>query len=219
MAIVDSKLLDDDLYVKHKRPFTAMKKDVLDLFIENFIPIHSYVLDRNRIDDADLRIREDLTKLEDYEFLLRLCAHHGIDLELAQEPVGEYRIRNDGSNTVEAGCLTPERISEWDLARAEIEQVKKTLTYRSTIYDLAVLGQARMVTRVEAPPPPMISQSIHEVINTPVRLVFYKLGLMLDGQLSRISPLYKVVNGLISGSTILAKRVALRLQRFLRRRR
>jgi hypothetical protein len=58
------------------------------------------VIDRARIGDFDLQFDESFTLLEDYEFLLRLCAAHEPDFTRLETPVCEYRIRLDGSNSI-----------------------------------------------------------------------------------------------------------------------
>jgi glycosyltransferase involved in cell wall biosynthesis len=108
-------------------PF-AWGKTRLDLVRDNFVPIHSYVIDRERVSASDLHFDESFALLEDYEFLLRLCAQYQFDFACRNVPVCEYRIRDDGSNSMPS---TPDIPSEAHLAleraRAAIEEKKKKL--------------------------------------------------------------------------------------------
>lgn len=87
-------------FISKKDKFLGGGRTRIDLFTENFVPIHSYVIDRARIGDFDLQFDESFTLLEDYEFLLRLCATHEPDFTRLETPVCEYRIRLDGSNSI-----------------------------------------------------------------------------------------------------------------------
>lgn len=90
---------------------------LVDLFRHNFCPLHSYVIDRARIDAGALSFAPALTMEEDYDMLLRICAGYPSDFGLIGIPVGEYYFKRDGSNTVAAaGGLGAD-------ARAYYEQV------------------------------------------------------------------------------------------------
>lgn len=70
---------DDALAVLGEtRPFKRHRFSLRDLWNENFLPIHSLLIDRERLAPA-LRERpfcEDLDRSEDWDFLLRLAFHH-----------------------------------------------------------------------------------------------------------------------------------------------
>jgi hypothetical protein len=70
-----------------------------DLLYDNFIPIHSYVIDRTRISTEDLYFNDELPPLEDYEFLLRLAAKYEFDFKYLKTPVCEYRWHAENSMT------------------------------------------------------------------------------------------------------------------------
>ncbi|MBA2735012.1 MAG: glycosyltransferase family 2 protein [Acidobacteria bacterium] len=91
---------DDHWFIQTKDQFFAWGRTRLDLFRENFIPIHSYVIDRSRLGDFKLYFDDDLPPLEDYDFLLRLCSKFEPDFAQFETPVCEYRIRLDGSNSL-----------------------------------------------------------------------------------------------------------------------
>ncbi len=84
-------------YVAAKATPYAWGRDKFDLLRNNFIPIHSYVIDRARVSAEDLRFDNDLPPLEDYEFLLRLAAKYDFDFTHLSTPVCEYRWHADNS--------------------------------------------------------------------------------------------------------------------------
>lgn len=83
-------------FVKTKAsPFRGRTR--LELFRENFIPINSYVIDRARTGAFDLSFDDEML-LDDYDFLLRLCAAFEPDFSKLETPVCEYRFHD--ANTV-----------------------------------------------------------------------------------------------------------------------
>ncbi len=110
------------------------------------IPIHSYVIDRARLDDFALGFELSLTRHEDYDFLLRLAHRHAPDLTLATEAMCEYRVRLDGSNTILdfQQSPSPEKQREWDRCTAIIEQRKRELIFKFTAAELAELHRTRI---------------------------------------------------------------------------
>ncbi len=81
---------------KERGPFD-WGRSKLDLMRDNFIPIHSYVLDLDRIRPGTVLFRDAAVPLEDYDFLLRLAAEHGFNLAARHVPVCEYRIHGGNS--------------------------------------------------------------------------------------------------------------------------
>ncbi|MBP2294381.1 glycosyltransferase [Azospirillum rugosum] len=99
-----------------------------DLFLDNFCPIHSFVLDRSKIAAEDLRFDETMTRLEDYDFLLRTCAKYPADFEGLDRFVGTYYWRIDGSNTVQSyGPGAEENRRQWREAQEKIRTLKEEL--------------------------------------------------------------------------------------------
>jgi hypothetical protein len=86
--------------VQTKDNFFNWGRSRFDIFKENFVPIHSYVIDRSRTGSFDLSFDDSLSRLEDYDFLLRLFAEFEPDFNALDTPVCEYRIRTDGSNSI-----------------------------------------------------------------------------------------------------------------------
>lgn len=79
------------------RPFSG--QGLADLFERNFCPIHSYLMDRQRIRTELLRFEPLLAMEEDYAFLLTLCAAVRSDFSLLNKEVGLYFFKGDSSNT------------------------------------------------------------------------------------------------------------------------
>lgn len=100
-----------------------------DLMDENFCPIHSFVIDRSVIDSADLFFTESIARLEDYDFLIRICSKYQANFSSRSKVVGIYNWKADGSNSTLVGSETEDQIKEkqgpWDLARKHLEQTKR----------------------------------------------------------------------------------------------
>lgn len=115
-------------FTHNKDNFFGWGRSLIDLFTENFVPIHSYVVDRARIGNLELKFDESFTLLEDYDFLLRLFAAHEPDLTRLDKPVCEYRIRLNGSNSLaHTPAASPEVIDLQRRAQLMIKESKKNL--------------------------------------------------------------------------------------------
>ena len=82
----------------NERPYAWGRRQI-DLFKDNFMPTHSFVLDRTRIPKSILKFDESLEVMEDYEFLLRLACLVIFDFACIDRPVCEYRFDQRGYNT------------------------------------------------------------------------------------------------------------------------
>jgi len=119
-------------------PYTSWGSTRLDLFRQNFVPIHSYVIDRSRIGEFELRFDDAFPPLEDYDFLLRLCAVFEPDFSQLGTPVCEYRIRLDGSNSIPySPNASPAAVAAVERARQLIIERKKEITCLITISEAA----------------------------------------------------------------------------------
>ncbi len=67
-------LEDGSIYIASKKNFKEQQVSIFDFIDDNQLPIHSYILDRSKIDSVDLHFNEELHALEDYELLLRLLS-------------------------------------------------------------------------------------------------------------------------------------------------
>ncbi|WP_041303706.1 glycosyltransferase family 2 protein [Kyrpidia tusciae] len=113
---------EKDIYlVQRDFPFRSSDYSFVEHLRDNFIPIHSFLVDRSRV-DVQLRFDENLIRLEDYEFLLRLARYH----EPGRVPAVtcEYRIWNDGSNSVLDGTddakARAEKRQIWERANQQL---------------------------------------------------------------------------------------------------
>lgn len=79
------------------------------LLAANFCPIHSFVVDRMKIAEDDLYFSEELERLEDYEFLLRICSKYQLGLLDEIIYVGVYNWHVGGSNSIVIDESDPER--------------------------------------------------------------------------------------------------------------
>lgn len=119
--------LFEDALICERQQHRFKGNGVVDLFAENFCPIHSFVIDKNSISDTKLWFDEGFDKLEDYDFLIRLCAEHVSSFNLKDVIVGEYYAKNDGSNTIMLAAATQEsHLLAWTRAREAIEERRQT---------------------------------------------------------------------------------------------
>jgi glycosyltransferase involved in cell wall biosynthesis len=116
-----------------------------DLFIENFIPIHSYVIDRTRCSPDVLHFDTTLDRFEDYAFLLRIAANYEINFELIDAPVCEYRIRQDGTNSVMDGdaSVDPRKKEIWEASTKKIDALKSSLFVSISVKELGEYARAK----------------------------------------------------------------------------
>lgn len=129
-------------FVQTKDNFFAWGRSRLDLIRENFVPIHSYVIDRSRLDGFDLYFDETFSILEDYDFLLRLCANFEPDFSRFETPVCEYRIRLDGSNSIAHLPNAPaEVIAAQKRAQRLIKERKESLIRQMPAADIVKLKE------------------------------------------------------------------------------
>jgi len=108
------------------RPFRG--QTLQDLFEDNFCPIHSYVIDRAAVSPMHLYFDESMTRLEDYDFLLRFCATYLASFQLHDRVVGDYYWKNDGSNTVVVdGAGDESNARAWVLTRQILKSRRETI--------------------------------------------------------------------------------------------
>lgn len=105
------------------------------LFKMNCCPIHSYVIDKSNISADDLRFDEHLVRYEDYEFLLRICAHHTSSFKHYQTAVGDYYMKDDGSNSTLYLSSSESSANQtlWMDAKKRITQRKKEIYLTPTV--------------------------------------------------------------------------------------
>jgi glycosyltransferase involved in cell wall biosynthesis len=123
------------------RPFSEKKKNLLDLFCENFIPIHSFMIDRRSIKTKDLLTDETLKSHEDYYVLLRLASAHRFDLEFQSRIVCVYNYWNDGTNFTPSKLAKPTPALErkqkrWEHGRMRVNAMKSDMRVTLSIEEL-----------------------------------------------------------------------------------
>ncbi|WP_146141181.1 glycosyltransferase family 2 protein [Stenomitos frigidus] len=122
-----------DLYIQsHHFFFRKPKFFYPELWFENFIPLHSYIIDRYRVKDDVVHFDESFTLLEDYAFLLKLAIAH--EPKYYPEVTCEYRFRLDGSNSSNftdelSGTFNFEKQERWRIAREKISILKRDLIF------------------------------------------------------------------------------------------
>lgn len=120
-------------------PFTDGRSRY-DLYRDNFIPIHSYVIDRKFVDAEDLFFDNDIVPLEDYDLLLRLATKYEFDFSNLDNFICEYRI-HDSNSLNYAGDATMDKIEKHERAYGMIEDRKKALECLITVPELIKIGE------------------------------------------------------------------------------
>ena len=113
-----------------REPFPG--RTLLDLFKNNFCPIHSYVLDRQAAPAGTISFDESLRWEEDYEFLLRICARVRSSFSLMGVFIGDYYKKTDGSNTI----ATDERTMQSQ--KADYAQICAAMLTRKRVIRLSL---------------------------------------------------------------------------------
>jgi hypothetical protein len=112
-------------YTREKR-LTFEGSGLCDLLRSNCCPIHSFVIDRQRIPPAYLHFDPAMTRAEDYDFLLRICAQFPSDFTLTKTIIGDYFYKTDGSNTINTEwAYTDARHAAWQVAEDFLEQRRR----------------------------------------------------------------------------------------------
>ena len=95
---------------------------LLDAFRQGFCQFHGMLVDRTRIAPEDLRLDESLPIYEDYDWHLQLGARHPFSYAAIDQIVGDYRQRDDGSNTISLRHKNDaHKLAFWQFWAAEIE--------------------------------------------------------------------------------------------------
>ncbi len=137
---IKNKDVFDDALITTNRKFFYDGQGLADLFRENFCPIHSFVIDRQRMEPDDLYFEESLCRMEDYDFLIRSAAKY--PLVFSDRVVGDYYHKNDGSNSSLISPLpNPAELAAWQKAREFVERRRRaTLLSAETQRSLGLVG-------------------------------------------------------------------------------
>lgn len=120
-------LKDYEFIYSMKSPYVGKNK--LDLLKDNFCPIHSYLIDTAKLEPGEVYFRAEMTRLEDYDFLLRVAGRHPCDFSNIGTKIGLYMMRSDGSNSTPPGIgLVTDRESgtEWKDSAERLASVRAT---------------------------------------------------------------------------------------------
>ncbi len=112
-------------YVKSKK-FPYKGSGLRSLFTQNFCPIHSFIVDRQRIPLQFLYFDPLITRAEDYDFLLRICSQFPSDFESLGKTIADYYIKTDGTNTINTEWAESlGGYGEWEQAEIFLEQRRR----------------------------------------------------------------------------------------------
>jgi hypothetical protein len=134
VRVMQLQVFDHFFYTAEKvvPPFSG--STLMDLFRNNFCPLHSYVIDREQVAPELLAFNESLLMEEDYDVLLRICARYTSDFALMGTNIGDYYYKTDGSNTVPTnGVLTPQSQQRYKGVRLTIEHRKRITVVSDTV--------------------------------------------------------------------------------------
>lgn len=133
ICVKQREIFDEALIVTSRRlPFRG--RGLVDLFRQNFCPLHSFVIDKNVVLPSDLQFNEEMARMEDYECLLRLCAKYRSNFDLIGTVVGDYYRANFSAEV-------PYHGPEWEKAKRQIEAIKtKTLVAPEVLQSLGFFG-------------------------------------------------------------------------------
>ncbi|TAK91308.1 MAG: glycosyltransferase family 2 protein [Aquabacterium sp.] len=107
---------DTTIVRSHSRAWGT--RNLFDLLHDNCCPIHSYVVDRQGVPEGLLRFDKTLNKYEDYDFLIKICSQYKSDFSQISEVVGDYYIKEDGSNSViTASSFSSEAKQAWQTSK------------------------------------------------------------------------------------------------------
>ena len=115
-----SPLPEAPLFVGSKRALWASRKPE-DFLKHNIFPIHTFVIDRIRLGNPLPEFDTGLTRLEDYDFLLKLRRLTDFDLTLFKTVLFEYSMRMDGTNS---SLWQSKFCPEWKECGAKVEQTR-----------------------------------------------------------------------------------------------
>ncbi|WP_156389671.1 hypothetical protein [Methylobacterium sp. Leaf465] len=140
-------------YVTNKRR-EFFGKNKYDLFVDNFCPIHSFLIDLSKVDVSDVLFDENMSALEDYSFLLSFLSKYQGDFSLIDTPVGEY-FRRDADTINLANSEFPDpslRVSRLEKAREIILEKKRSTRVEVRVSEFAWLLNHRSIDQAPAAP-------------------------------------------------------------------
>lgn len=142
--------------VSESHPFRRHAFSLKSLWTENFLPIHSFLIDRSAL-HVDLQRQpfdEELDRSEDWDFLLRLAFYH--EPAVVEEFTAIYHVSTGSRNTnlsLMNAAVNQDREKlnreAWDRCKAIVEARKMALAtsvwWAGDYFDLAPVAQAQQV--------------------------------------------------------------------------
>lgn len=127
VRVVTAQVFPEFIHVTGQKCAHFLGEDLRDLFLANFCPIHSYLIDRSIVSPDILSFDTAITWEEDYDLLLKICAAYPSDFAAVKKTIGDYYYKNDGSNSVPTnGVLSKERAFEYERVQDFIEVRRRT---------------------------------------------------------------------------------------------
>jgi len=114
---------DYDFVYEMSKPYAGRNK--IDLLRDNFCPLHSYLLNTDIINKDELFFRENMSRVEDYEFLIRIVGVNPCDFSNLDHFIGCYVMRSDGSNTTPTGNGTLEDTIKSEVWKDNVKLLNK----------------------------------------------------------------------------------------------
>jgi len=142
--------VEDHQFIYHKAFPHFWGDSKFELLIENFIPVHSYILDRSRISAGTLRFRDEAIPLEDYDFLSRLADGHSFNLNKQNVPICEYRLHE--KNTIWSGSATNDASPALQRARKFVREHLDQTTFSISKTEFEKLRRQAPAPIATAPP-------------------------------------------------------------------
>lgn len=124
-------LKDYEFVYELSKPYRGKNK--LDLMKDNFCPLHSYLIDTSRVEARELRFREELSRLEDYDFLLRVAGRNPCDFSSLDKNIGLYILRTDGTNSTpngEGSVTERESGDDWKTSTSRLSALRSSYEVR-----------------------------------------------------------------------------------------
>lgn len=118
-------LHDYDFVYDMSYPFLGRNK--IDLVRDNFCPLHSYLVDCAKVKARELYFRSELSRVEDYDFLLRVAGPSPCDFSGIGRRIGVYLMRSDDSNSTpshDGSAADLEKQSVWKRNRDSLDRLR-----------------------------------------------------------------------------------------------
>jgi hypothetical protein len=123
---------------------------VFSCLFSNCFPIHSYVVDRYRLQKVP-RFDEESHLHEDYVFLLELMELYPVSTRCSQASLCEYRLNNDNSNTVsirdKGAARDKDKVAIWLKDQERVQSKKAGRSFRVPYSDIANFGEISVLSR------------------------------------------------------------------------